>query len=53
MRKEVYAKALQKIASEVYTLPLFTWVANYAFQKDLEFTPHPDAVPRFFLARWK
>jgi peptide/nickel transport system substrate-binding protein len=53
MRKDVYTKALQKIASEAYTLPLFTWVANYAFNKDLEFTPHPDAVPRFFLARWK
>jgi peptide/nickel transport system substrate-binding protein len=52
-REEVYTKALQRIAEQAYWLPLFTWVANYAFDKDLEFTPYPDAVPRFFLGSWK
>ncbi|MGD8366190.1 MAG: ABC transporter substrate-binding protein [Desulfobacterales bacterium] len=52
-RKEVYAKALKRIADQAYWLPLFTWVANYAYDKNLEFTPYPDAVPRFFLAKWK
>ena len=52
-RLEVYSKALKKIADQAYWLPLFTWVANYAFDEDLNFTPYPDAVPRFFLSSWK
>lgn len=52
-RKEVYTKALRKIAEQAYVLPLFTWVANYSFSKDLDFKPYPDAVPRFFLSKWK
>jgi peptide/nickel transport system substrate-binding protein len=52
-RKEVYNKALQRIAEQAYWLPLFTWVANYAFDKNLDFTPYPDAVPRFFLSKWQ
>ena len=52
-RKDVYQKALKRISEQAYVLPLFTWVANYAFSKDLDFKPYPDAVPRFFLAKWK
>jgi peptide/nickel transport system substrate-binding protein len=52
-RKEYYKKALQVIAEEAYWAPLFTWVNNNCFNKDLDFTPYPDAVPRFFLAKWK
>ena len=52
-RKAVYKKALQRIAEQAYVLPLFTWVANYVYSKDLDFKPYPDAVPRFFLAKWK
>ncbi len=52
-RKDVYTKALQRIADEAYWLPLFTYVANYVFSEDLDFTPQPDAVPRFFLSKWK
>jgi peptide/nickel transport system substrate-binding protein len=53
VRKAAYKKALQRIAEQAYWLPLFTFVANYCFSSDLEFTPYPDAVPRFFQARWK
>ena len=52
-RQAVYTKALEHIAEQAYWLPLFTWVANYAFDENLDFTPYPDAVPRFFLAHWK
>ena len=52
-RSAVYKKALARIAEQAYVLPLFTWVANYAFSKELEFNPYPDAVPRFFLAKWR
>jgi peptide/nickel transport system substrate-binding protein len=53
VRKENYKKALQLIAEKCYTVPLFTWVANYAFSKDLDFVAYPDEIPRFFLAKWK
>ena len=52
-RKEVYSKALKQIAEQAYWCPLYTYVSNNCFTKDLEFTPYPDAVPRFFQARWK
>ncbi|MCD6430873.1 MAG: ABC transporter substrate-binding protein [Deltaproteobacteria bacterium] len=53
VRLDVYHKALSKIADEAYWLPLFTWVANYAFSDELNFAAQPDAVPRFFLSTWK
>jgi peptide/nickel transport system substrate-binding protein len=53
VRKENYKKALQRIAEQAYWVPLFSYVSNYAYSKDLEFKPYPDEVPRFFAARWK
>jgi len=52
-RKEVYNKALKRIAEQAYWVPLFSYVANYAYTQDLVFTSQPDAVPRFFLSKWK
>ena len=52
-RKMLYKKALQRIAEQAYWAPLFTYVSNNCFSKDLDFTPYPDAVPRFFQATWK
>lgn len=52
-RKEAYAKALTKIAEQVYWVPLFTWPTNYATTKDLEWTPTADEIPRFYTASWK
>jgi len=52
-RKVVYKKALQRIANQAYWAPMFTWVSNNCFNKDLDFTPYPDAVPRFYKAKWK
>ena len=52
-RKAKYAAALKIIADEAYWAPLFTWVNNNCFSKDLVFTPYPDEVPRFFLSTWK
>jgi peptide/nickel transport system substrate-binding protein len=53
VRKANYKKALQRIADEVYWVPMFSYVANYAFTSDLDFTPDTDEVPRFYSARWK
>lgn len=52
-RKALYSKALKRIAQQAYWCPLFTYVSNNCFTKDLDFTPYPDAVPRFFQAKWK
>jgi len=53
IRKTSYKKALQRIADEVYWVPMFSYVANYAYTSDLEFTPDADEVPRFYSAHWK
>jgi peptide/nickel transport system substrate-binding protein len=52
-RKENYANALQRIAEQAYWVPLFTYVMNYAYAKELDFTPSPDETPLFFRAKWK
>ena len=53
IRKTAYTKALKRIAEQAYWAPLFSYVANYAFTENLVFTPHVDAVPRFFMSKWK
>ena len=52
-RKALYKKALQKIADQVYMLPISTWVTNYAISADLNFKPSLDEYPRFYRSRWK
>jgi peptide/nickel transport system substrate-binding protein len=53
VRKEAYMKAHKRISEQMYALPMFTWVSNMVYSKDLDFTAYPDEVPRFFLAKWK
>jgi peptide/nickel transport system substrate-binding protein len=53
VRKEHYQKALKKIAEQAYWVPLYTYVMNYAFNKDLDFTPYGDAIARFYQCKWK
>ncbi|HZS84314.1 MAG TPA: ABC transporter substrate-binding protein [Stellaceae bacterium] len=53
VRKANYRQALQRIAEEIYWLPMFSYVANYAFSADLDFSPDADEVPRFYAAHWK
>jgi peptide/nickel transport system substrate-binding protein len=53
VRKTNYRLALQRIGERVYWLPMFSYVANYAFTADLDFTPDADEVPRFYRAKWR
>jgi peptide/nickel transport system substrate-binding protein len=53
IRKDVYAKALARIADQAYTVPLYSLPVYYAYTKDLSFQPYPDEIPRFWEARWK
>jgi peptide/nickel transport system substrate-binding protein len=52
-REANYRNALEKISSELYWLPMFTYAKYYAYSKDLDFTPTPDEIPRFYTAKWK
>jgi len=52
-RKAAYQQAQRIIAEEAYAVPLFSYALHYAYHKDLDFTPAPDEIPRFFEATWK
>jgi peptide/nickel transport system substrate-binding protein len=53
VRKKAYSAAVKLMTEKAYWLPLFTYVSNYAFSKQLEFKTFPDELPRFYLAKWK
>ncbi len=53
VRKAKYKEALGIISSELYWLPMFTYAKYYAYSSDVDFTPTPDEIPRFFTAKWK
>lgn len=52
-RKKAYKKAYEIIVGELYWLPMFTYAKYYAYSDDLDFTPTPDEIPRFYAASWK
>jgi peptide/nickel transport system substrate-binding protein len=52
-RRAAYAKALGRIAEEVYWIPLFSYTKNYSFNAALNFTPTADELPKFYAASWK
>ena len=41
------------MTQQAYFLPLHTYVTTYGYSKQLDFTPYPDELPRFYLAKWK
>ena len=53
IRKDVYAKALARIADQAYTVPLYSLPVYYAYTKDVTFEAYPDEIPRFWESRWK
>jgi len=52
IRKANYKKALSRISDQAYWLSLWSYSYNYAFSKDLDFTPTADEIPRFFTSSW-
>lgn len=52
-RQRLYAMALERIAEQAYWAPLYSYSTNYAHVDELNFTPYPDEVPRFYSASWK
>ncbi len=53
VRKEAYKKALTRIAEQAFSVPMYSLPVYYAFTPDLDFTPYPDELPRFWEAKWK
>src|SRR6266850_1889949 len=53
VRKEAYSAVIKKITEQAYWAPLHTYVTTYGHSKQLDFTPYPDELPRFYLAKWK
>ncbi|MGR3441723.1 ABC transporter substrate-binding protein [Salipiger abyssi] len=51
-RKALYSKALQKIATEAYWVPLWTYNVNYVMSPEMDFTPTDDELVRFFDFSW-
>lgn len=52
-RLEQYREALQRIAEQVYWVPLWTFSINSAHHKDLEVTIDPDEFVPFYKASWR
>ena len=52
-RKELYAKALERINDQAYVVPLFVYGRGYAFNRALALTVTPDEIAHFYLAGWK
>lgn len=53
VRKEAYKRALQLVNERAYGVPLYALTTYYVSDKDLEFTPYPDELPRFWEMTWK
>ena len=53
VRKELYSKALKKIADQAYYLPLFIYGRTYAFTSDLDYPLTDDEMAHFYMAKWK
>jgi peptide/nickel transport system substrate-binding protein len=51
-RKELYAKALEKINDEAYCVPLFAYGRTYAFSKELDYAVTADEIAHFYRAKW-
>ncbi len=52
-RREDYTAAIRRITEQAYYMPLFTDVVTYAMNKQLNFKPFRDELPRFYLSSWK
>jgi peptide/nickel transport system substrate-binding protein len=52
-RKELYGKALKKIADQAYFVPIFLYGRTYVFNSDLDYPVTPDELAHFYMAKWK
>lgn len=53
VRKAAYKQALARIASQAYSVPLFSLTTYYVATKDVNFVAYPDEMPRFWEMTFK
>jgi peptide/nickel transport system substrate-binding protein len=53
VRKTSYRTALRLIAERAHAIPLWSLPVYYVGSKDLNFTPYPDEMVRFWEMSWK
>jgi peptide/nickel transport system substrate-binding protein len=53
VRKTAYRTALRLIAERAHAIPLWSLPVYYVGSKDLNFTPYPDEMVRFWEMSWK
>ena len=51
-REMHYTAAIKRATEQAYWLPMYTSVTQYAYSKNLVFTPFRDELPRFYLSKW-
>ncbi|MEY8842678.1 ABC transporter substrate-binding protein, partial [Cribrihabitans sp. XS_ASV171] len=52
VRIENYAKAIDRITSQAYWAPMFSYNTNYVFTNEVDYSPTPDEVLRFTTMTW-
>lgn len=52
-RRQNYAEAIRRITEQAYWVPMHTITMGYAYDERLNFTPHVDEIPRFFMSSWQ
>ena len=52
-RRKLYGQAIRRITENAYLLPMHSFVTTYGISRALAFKPHPDELPRFYLANWR
>ena len=52
VRKENYAKAIERITEEAYWAPMFSYNTNYVYTNEVAYTPTADEVLRFTTMTW-
>ncbi len=52
-RRAAYSAAIRRSTEQAYWLPMHTYVTTYGYNRQLNFRPWPDEMPRFFMSSWK
>lgn len=53
VRKTAYRQALKLISERMYAVPMWSLPVYYVASKDLQFSPYPDEMVRFWEMSWK
>lgn len=52
-RRQAYSDAIRRITERALWLPLYTYSITYGINRELNFRPSQDEIPRFYLSSWR